>query len=104
MLPGVRLRPAHNDGVISDIFFVAYLHHLFGDSKRNSSLPGMGRAAGSKNQLAYFARIIQREELGHPSAHGMTAHHSALEPELIENGRCIRGEGVRTVLRGRLTG
>ena len=45
-----------------------------------------------------------REELGHPSAHGMTAHHSALKPEMIEDGYRVSSEHVRAVFSGRFAG
>ena len=48
--------------------------------------------------------VVERQQLGHSSAHGMTAHDRAFETQVIHNRRRIIGEHVGGVFRGRFTG
>src|SRR5215471_15702654 len=83
VLLSIRLCPAYHNCVVANVTLVAPFDHFFGDSQRDSLLPRMRRAAGSENQLADLARIIQRDELRDSAAHGMTAHDGAFEPKMV---------------------
>ena len=60
MITRVNFRPAHHDGVIAHILFIAPFHHFFGDAQRNASIAGVGRAAGGEDEFANLARMIER--------------------------------------------
>src|SRR6266511_5547824 len=85
----VDLRPTHDNRVLTHVFFVTHLNHLFGDPQWDPPVTRMCRAAGRKDEFTYFTRMIEGKKLRNPAAHGVAANDRTLQTKMLQNRRGI---------------
>ena len=96
----VRLGPAHLDGVVPHVFLVAHLHHLGGDPEGYAAGAGVGRPGRGEYELVHPPGVLQRQQLRHPAAHGMAAHHGPGGVQVVHDRGHVVGEHARGVAHG----
>src|SRR6266508_6954161 len=77
----VDLRPTHDNRVLTHVFFVAHLNHLFGDPQWDPPVTRMCRTAGRKDQFTDSARMIDGKKLRNSAAHGVAARSRHLDQD-----------------------